>query len=239
MHAAPFSGKMKVRYFGVRSRVDVFSNLDGGSVMNTRQLCLSFCTLMVAALLAGCDDSENPLSTPSKSKPDERLIGTWREVREEGGAFYHVGRLGGKAPESMMRLIIVTRPGEAGEIQPPSQALVFPTNISGNNYLNIAGLSHEGVESARVQGWKDRKIRSFLIMKYELQPDGDRLLVWGMQGSAKIAMIEAERIKGQLKQQDHSTLGRFTDSSENVAKLVADQSERLYDGKPLVLERVK
>jgi hypothetical protein len=38
-------------------------------ILSVSALCL---------LLAGCDDSKNPLSDPQTSEPDERLAGVWR-----------------------------------------------------------------------------------------------------------------------------------------------------------------
>lgn len=62
-------------------------------------------TLVVCLLVAGCDDSTNPLSNPDKSSPDEQLIGTWRQKNETNPSYYHVGRLGGEAPEGVMRVV--------------------------------------------------------------------------------------------------------------------------------------
>jgi hypothetical protein len=206
--------------------------------MTTRSVCSAFGALLVVVLLGGCDDSENPLSKPSESKPDDQLIGTWREVREKGGAFYHVGRLGGKSPESVMRMIIVNRPGEAGEIRPPSQGAVFPTTINGNNYLNIFGVSPEMAEAIRGDGWKDGAVTSYFLMKYEVQPDGKSLLLWPMSDSAKREFIKDGRIKGQIKQAGHNSSTRLTDTTENVARLVAAEADKLYSGKPIEFRRV-
>ena len=43
-------------------------------------------------IFTGCDDSKNPLSDPTTSKPDERLIGVWRLPNKDGVTYYHVGQ---------------------------------------------------------------------------------------------------------------------------------------------------
>ena len=34
--------------------------------------------LVLCLILTGCNDSKNPLSDPTTSNPDERLVGVWR-----------------------------------------------------------------------------------------------------------------------------------------------------------------
>ena len=64
--------------------------------------------LFACLLITGCGDSTVPLSDASKASPDKRLIGLWQHRHQNGVTYYHVGRLGGKAPEGVMRVVIVS-----------------------------------------------------------------------------------------------------------------------------------
>lgn len=67
--------------------------------------------------LIGCD-SENPLSDPKTSRPDERLVGKWRLLGKDGQVLYwNVGRMGEKSPKGVMRVTGVVQ--GKGKAEPP------------------------------------------------------------------------------------------------------------------------
>ena len=93
----------------------------------------------VSLLLMSCIESENPLSDPQKSKPDDRLTGVWRFRGDSGEMnYYHIGHVGEKLPASVMQVIFVQHmtDGRMGS----RDLLAFPTTIGDKNYLNVADI---------------------------------------------------------------------------------------------------
>ena len=61
-----------------------------------------------------------------------------------------------------------------------------------------------------------------------------------MDGEAKKRAVDAGKIKGVIeKDQDGNTRVHFTDTTENLAKFVADSGDSLFSKDVLRLERVK
>lgn len=199
---------------------------------------------LVAAILlpfSGCDDSKFPLSDPQQAKPDARLTGLWRLQDEFGNTtYYHVGPLGGKAPASVLRVVSVTR-NKDGELQAPSQMLAFPAQVGSVSCLNVA--AQEIVAPVRDNGWKPEAAHSFFLLKYQFE--GNTLLLWTMDPKAKEQAITAGKIKGEIERKTTSDKKsvvvrvRFTDTPENVARLIRETGDKLFVEKPLRLERVK
>jgi len=64
-------------------------------------------------------------------------------------------------------------------------------------------------------------------------------LQW-IDGDAKKRAIEAGKIKGAIeKDQDGNTRFHFTDTTENLARFVAESGDTLFSKDALRLERVK
>jgi hypothetical protein len=189
-------------------------------------------------MVAGCDDSENPLSNRHTSKPDNRLVGVWRH----GDVSYRIGHAGEDFPNDVLRVVEVTH-SHAGAA-PAAEYLAFPTVLGKNTYLNVmVTLFGDGQDKPFVSGeeqWKSldscpllKYQVSYLILKYQV--DGNNLLVWGMDGEAKKRAIESGKIKGELIESEF----RFTDTSENLARFVVEAGDSLWNTKkPVRLERV-
>ena len=190
-------------------------------------------SLFTCLLVAGCDDSTAPLSDASKATPDKRLIGLWQHKHQNGVTYYHVGYLGGKAPEGMMRVVTVSHPNN-GELQKPQQFLAFASDLGGDSYLNMAVVTQEQLASILEDGWKAGLLESYILLRYRV--DGDALLVWAMNNKAKSEAIEGGRIKGEIKD---ATFVRFTDTTENLAQFVVAAGDELFSDDPLRLERVR
>jgi hypothetical protein len=191
----------------------------------------TFLGLVVGLLLAGCDDSKTSLSDPGASKPDARLAGVWQFRGEDGQVtYYHMGRADEKLPESVMRVVGVTH-GE-GKVEPPSELLIFPTTLDGKTYLNVTEGKERQVKLIEEKGWKG--VESYFIFKYQI--DGDKLLVWVMDGDAKKRAIEGGQIKGVAEKNKPA---KFTDTTENLARFVSQAGGSLFPNDPIKLARVE
>lgn len=84
----------------------------------------------------------------------------------------------------------------------------------------------------------ERRVNAYLILRYQVT--GDRLTIQWMDGDAKKRAVEAGKIKGKIeKDQDGNARAMFTDTTENLAKLVAEAGDDLFSKDVLKLERVK
>ena len=69
---------------------------------------------------------------------------------------------------------------------------------------------------------------------------GNALTVQWMDGEAKKRAVEAGKIKGKIeKDQDGNARAMFTDTTENLAKFVAEAGDDLFSKDVLKLQRVK
>jgi len=185
-------------------------------------------------LLTGCDDSKTPLSNPQDSKPDEKLAGVWRFRGENGEVgYYHIGQAGEKLPQGVMRVVGVMH--REGKIEPPSELLMFPTTLDGKTYLNITSGKEGQVKLIEEKGWK--AVDAYFIFKYKVE--GNELLVWVIDGDAKKRAIESGKIKGVIEKKKFATTVKFTDTTENMARFVAQAGDTLYPNKPIRLERIE
>lgn len=191
--------------------------------------------LLVAAfslLLTSCFDSKHPLSDPQKSTPDQRLSGAWRFRGDSGEVnYYHFGHGGENLPASVMQGIFVQHMTD-GSME-SGQLLIFPTTIGDKTYLNVAESTASQLTLLEEKGWTDEAIKEYLILRYQIT--GDTLSIQWMNGDAKKRAIEAGKIKGVIEKDQ----GHFTDTTENVAKFVAEAGDDLFSKDGLRLERVK
>ena len=111
------------------------------------------------------------------------------------------------------------------------------SDIDGKSYMNVAGVNEEQVESIRESGWQADMLNSYILVKYRVEDDG--LLLWAMDKDAKKEAIQYGKIKGEVKEGDGGTRIRFTDTTENLAKFVADAGDGLFADEPLQCERVR
>jgi hypothetical protein len=208
--------------------------------MNARQI-FAIVFFAVGLAVIGCDDSKNPLSDPQKAKPDMRLAGVWRGPEKNGMvAYYHVGRFGRPLPAGVLRLVMVGH-FKDGKVDSPTEMVMFSTTLGENTYANVGVPDEKGLSLLAEKGWKPEAVESFLIFRYKI--DGDNLLVWQMDVAAKQRAIETHKIKGVIKERKGNQVIKqvaFTDSTENVARLIATEGDKLFSKEPLFkLERVK
>ena len=196
--------------------------------------------LLIAAcslLLTSCFDTKNPLSDPQKSKPDDRLSGVWRFRGDNGEMnYYHIGHAGEKLPASVMRVFFVQHMPD-GKMQ-SGELLVFPTSLGDKTYLNAAEAKPSQLALLEEKGWTDETINKYLILRYQIT--GDVLTLQLIDQEAKKRAVEAGTIKGVIeKDRDGNTRVHFTDTTENLAKFVAEAGDDLFSKDVLRLERVK
>ena len=197
--------------------------------------------VLAVLFLTGCSDSQNPLSDPQTAKPDERLVGVWRLPNKDGVTNYHVGHAGGKFSDGVMRVSLVRHDKAKGEFshgdgtlwttaESSGEFLAFPTVLGEKTYLNVA-VTEQQVKLLEEKGWK--AVDSYLILKYRV--DGDKMVVWGMDGDAKKRAIESGKVKGVIENMPP----KFTDTTENVARFIAEAGDGLWNTKePGQFERV-
>jgi hypothetical protein len=178
--------------------------------------------LALCLILTGCGDSKNPLSDPTTSKADKRLLGVWKLVEDNGQVTnFHVVPAGEKFPAAMMRVAFVRH--EKGQPESSGEFLIFPTALNGKTYLNVTdGMGKQG-RSVEDKRGKAEAVRFYSFIKYEV--DGNTLRVWWpLVEQAKQQTIKAGKVKGVT---EFGTPSRFTDTTENVAHLV-EQQHRLF-----------
>jgi hypothetical protein len=186
--------------------------------------------LALCAILTGCDDSKNPLSDPQTSKPDERLVGVWQLPDKGGATYYHIGHAGKPLPEGVMRVAFVRH--EKGKIESPGEFLMFPTVLGEKTYLNVTDL--KGQRGKRSEEQVLKAGNSYYLFRYQV--DGDKLAVWVTNAAAKKRAIDDGKIKGVIEKNKPA---KFTDTTENVARFVAETGDGLFSKEPLRLERVE
>lgn len=175
--------------------------------------------VVLCLTLAGCDDSKNPLSDAEAAKADERLVGVWQE--ENGGACYFIGNTGPTFPESVMRIVAIAQSTE--KLDQPTEYLVYPTVLGDKTYLNLV-IDEKQVQRLNKEGWKPDAVECYTFLKYQL--DGDKLVVWLIDEKVKEQAIKDGKIKGVIEQ---NKAARFTDTTENIVRFVADAGDSLWD----------
>jgi hypothetical protein len=196
--------------------------------------------LLVAAcslLLTSCFDTKHPLSDPQKSKPDERLTGVWRFRGDNGELnYYHIGHVGERLPASVMRVFFVQHRTD-GTMQ-FGELMVFPTSIGDKTYLNAAEAKPSDFALLEEKGWTDEAINKYLILRYQITDDVLTLQL--VDQEAKKRTVESGHIKGVIeKDRDGNPRVHFTDTTENLAKFVAEAGDDLFSKDVLRLERVQ
>ena len=95
------------------------------------------------------------------------------------------------------------------------------------------GTDDKLIKSLDDKGWKAAEVENYGIFKYKF--DGDKLLVYGIDGDAKKKAIKDGKVKGTVD--DNSA--KFTDTTENLARFVKESDDSLWNTKePMHLERV-
>jgi hypothetical protein len=180
------------------------------------------------AWLAGCVESEKPLSNPAASQMDQRLFGLWQRRDPDGAVEYlHIGgeyRMPLSAnraqPEpGLMQYTSVRHEPNNRQAEPPSGARFFVSRIGDEDFGNWVFPQEE----------KDRgKPVHFAFYKYRVTPD--TLEVWDMDRDATAAAIEAGKLQGVVRRKarvnptdavEYDEL-RITDASEKIAKFLAE-----------------
>ena len=199
-----------------------------------------FVLLGLLVLLAGCIDSEAPLSDPDKSTLDEKLLGKW--TFEEKGTppsqviFEKVTAAG--YPAGVMA--VTMRPLAKNDPQAPQVGFVFRTELKGKTYLNLCGKMADA--PAKVPAWDKVRANGFNIFKYAVKDDS--LTFWFVDDEAPLkAAVTDGTLKGTVRPQgylDFAPTVRLKDTTANVADFVAREDEKLFTApKKVVLTRAR
>ncbi len=189
------------------------------------------CRLVLAvglAWLAGCVESEQPLSEPAASRMDDRLFGLWQRRDPDGAIEYlHIGgeyraplAANRSQPEpGLMQYTSVRHEPNNRAAEAPSGARFFVTRIGDEDFGNWVFPQEE----------KDRgKPVHFAFYKYRVTPDKHD--VWDMDRDVTASAIESGKLKGVVRRKTRVNAAdpleydelRITDTSENIAKFLAD-----------------
>ncbi len=213
----------------------------------------------VPLAFTSCAVTKNPLSDRKEAKLDSRLIGVWLGKDIAGGdRYYHVGRVGGKLPEGMIKLIGATSDPNKGLEKDESTLFFFSTTIKGSTYLNLASAKNDQFLELKENGWKPTMIGGYNIFKYTL--DKDVLKIRPMDLVAVTQAVRDGKIKGTIAKHtpdepnvnpvanvigdalDEPVRVMVTDTSENLRRVIgSDDAFFVKEGEPLtmVLKRVK
>ncbi len=189
--------------------------------------------MVVCLLASGCDDSKNPLSDPKTSKANERLVGVWRGPDGDGDVYYHIGHAGEAFPVCVLRIVEINQ--NKGNVDPPAEYLAFPTAIGDKTYLNVVlDGDKKLVKRLDENGWNAANVDCYTFFKYAF--DGDKLVLWAIEESAKGRAIQSGKVKGAAKPCE---ISKFTDTTANLARFVAEAGDSLWNTEePCALERV-
>ncbi len=199
---------------------------------------IRFVVLGLGFLLAGCIDSEAPLSDPEKSKPDEKVLGKW--IYEEKGAsqgqitIEKVGAAG--FPPGIMTLTM--RPRTRSAIS--KVGFVFSSELKGKTYLNVFGRMVDA--PAKIPTWNQVRAGGFSILKYAVKED--TLTFWVVDDESPLkTAVKNGRLKGTIRPRgylDFEPTVKLKDTSANVAQIVLREDEKLFSERmKMVLTRTK
>lgn len=205
------------------SRTHCSSGGNSSPAAPSKRWILYLSSLLLCLPGPGCDDSKNPLSDPQSAKLDQRLVGMWREGKDDDEAvYYHMGPAGDGFPNGMLRIVEIAH--KKGKLEPPAEYLAFSTTIGKNDYLNLVlDLQRKAIRTMDENGWKADAVAAYTLMKYHV--DGNRLVVWAIDEGAKERAIKSGKIKGRAEPRKSA---QFTDTTENVARFVGEAGDRLF-----------
>lgn len=135
-----------------------------------------------------------------------------------------------------MRVVVITRQKNS-ELEEPEQAILFTTNIGGSNYLNVAGMKPEQLTQIQEKGRQANLVDTYFLLKYQLKDDS--LLAWPVDDIAQKKAIRSGKVKGETKKTDDETATKFTDTTKNLARLVADTKGKLFSETTHRFERMR
>jgi hypothetical protein len=119
-----------------------------------------------------------------------------------------------------------------GQTHRPGAMLAFAGNIGGSQILNVAVVDQGDLEKMEMNGWNAALVKGYAILKYEI--DGDKVSVWEMSDKTRRKAVEAGKVKGNIKERFC-----FTDTTENLAKFLADPANADLFDKKTTYQRVK
>jgi hypothetical protein len=186
-------------------------------------------------LLTSCvTDSVNPLSSPDKSRADERLVGDWRDGTDSDRSTCHITIT--KAP--WMHVDIIPDPHSSQANDVPESYDFFPSVIGKDTFLNIVSVGKDD---------KGAPTKTYQFFRYTVSDD-HVLKVWGMSNKLTAAAVRAGKLKGLLKPSGYTVDQpprpdfdvTLQDTSANIATFIQGSNiDALFGGKATSYDRVK
>lgn len=94
-------------------------------------------------------------------------------------------------------------------------------------HWNVTDGKDEQMKLLEDKGWTAETVAAFLLLRYQIT--GSTLTVQWIDGEAKKRAVETGKIKGKIeKDQDGNARAMFTDTTENLAKFVAEAGDDLF-----------
>ncbi len=157
-----------------------------------------------------------------------------KSTNTEDATYLHIGAAGDDLSGGVMRVVIVTHDKD-GTIGRASELLMFSTTIGSNTYLNLTGVDDKQLKVLKEKGWK--VIEGYVLFKYKAE--SDTIHVWKMDSDAKERAIKDGKVKGELKDGFLMDMNTITDTTENLARLVATAGDSLFASGEMHLDRIK
>jgi hypothetical protein len=157
--------------------------------------------LVAALLLPSCIESENPLSDLATSKPDERLLGIWKDVPKDAGEkqywFLFIGKPPYKeGPPGLMTVVSVGNDGD-NRLEARPGLHFFPTSLGRDNYANLVSDKKE-VARGENPKWDKSKVSGYQFCKYAVEDD--KLTIWFMDENPVAEAINKGQLKGKVEE---------------------------------------
>lgn len=173
--------------------------------------------LALAALLAACPESVNPLSDPARAAPDPALFGVWHGSFDGDEMYLHAG-----PGERGMTRVVQVEHKKKGAIE-TAQYAAFPARVGKQGYLTVRRTDDEA------------DFRGYWLFRYELKHD--RLTLWMLSLKAAQEDIRAGKLAGRTGEGPYGeTL--ITASSEALVQYLAQGEEKRLFDHPLAFQRV-
>jgi hypothetical protein len=190
---------------------------------------------------------KSPLSDPDKAKPDARLFGAWRPVKEGTKklhpTFFFIGKVEhGDAPPGIMKSAWVDF-DENNIVRMDEGGYFFTTLIGDSGYANF--FEKVVFDRTKFPKWDKRNVKDYVLYKYKIE--GDKLTVWIMDAEATEAAIRKGQVKGTITEEkkrgsDTRKVLTVTDG-ESLSKFLANGGDKALfpddDEHRLALMRVK
>jgi hypothetical protein len=172
--------------------------------------------LLVPMVQISCVHSEHPLADPETCAFDERLVGQWKKVGQDGSEFVFIGRPRDikNRPDGMMVLNDVSLSSEKHELfWNPTATYFFVTRVGNDEYLQTFILSGKYPNES---DWKKVTVKNYIFAKFKITDD--RLTLWIIGQEATATAVKGGKLKGGVKKADLGEWIVLNEDSEGLRR---------------------